>query len=383
MIMIEQAVRDHLLWMIDRGYSQGSWNYYERILLRFSGFIVRENIKWEDTFSPVTIGEYLKGNPDSSQAVRGLWRNLFNQGIVSQPPQRQVPKLPDIYEEYLHFYKRLKTPQHKTLMRTRRALFDFHQYLKKHTIRLSVIKIEDLDAFLAEYNSPYAPETRQKNRSAIRGFLRYLYHERRIIKRDLALLIVGAPIFAQVKPPKFLRPHEVRRLFSSIKPSSARDFRAYAILRLAYTLGLRPKEVSMISLDDISFTEGKIILSERKGLNPIKLPLPEDTIKAIAAYIIHSRPKSSERRLFLSLRPPYGPISTEVVSADITQCMRKANLSSSAYSLRHTYAQNLLEGGASIFEIKQMLGHDHIQTTKRYLHINTRLMREVLFDETL
>jgi len=62
--------------------------------------------------------------------------------------------------------------------------------------------------------------------------------------------------------------------------------------------------------------------------------------------------------------------------------MRKANLPSSAYWLRHTYAQNLLQAGASIFEIKQMMGHDKIQTTQRYLHIYTQLMREVLFDET-
>jgi site-specific recombinase XerD len=63
--------------------------------------------------------------------------------------------------------------------------------------------------------------------------------------------------------------------------------------------------------------------------------------------------------------------------------MRKANIAASAYWLRHTYAQNLLEQEVSIFEIKEMLGHDRIQTTHRYIHINIKLMREVLFDETL
>jgi len=111
--------------------------------------------------------------------------------------------------------------------------------------------------------------------------------------------------------------------------------------------------------------------------------LSEDTIKAIAAYIVGARPKSSERALFLTLRAPHKPISPVVVSKDIATCMRKANLASSAYWLRHTYAQNLLEQKASIFEIKEMLGHDRIQTTQRYIHIDTKLMREVLFDETL
>ena len=63
--------------------------------------------------------------------------------------------------------------------------------------------------------------------------------------------------------------------------------------------------------------------------------------------------------------------------------MRKANLTSSAFWLRHTYAKNLMEAGASVYEIKEMLGLETIQTAKRYLQIDTKLMREVLFDETL
>ena len=63
--------------------------------------------------------------------------------------------------------------------------------------------------------------------------------------------------------------------------------------------------------------------------------------------------------------------------------MKEAGLSSSAYWLRHTYAQSLLTIGRSIFEIKEMLGHQNIQSSQTYLHIDTQLMRKVLFDETL
>jgi site-specific recombinase XerD len=63
--------------------------------------------------------------------------------------------------------------------------------------------------------------------------------------------------------------------------------------------------------------------------------------------------------------------------------MRELNLPATAYWLRHTYAQNLLEAGASLYEIKEMLGHDTIETTRKYLHIHIELMRKVLFDETL
>jgi site-specific recombinase XerD len=57
------------------------------------------------------------------------------------------------------------------------------------------------------------------------------------------------------------------------------------------------------------------------------------------------------------------------------------NIPGSAYWLRHTYAQNLLERGASIFEIKEMLGHESIISAEKYLHVHTNLMREVLFDD--
>ena len=69
------------------------------------------------------------------------------------------------------------------------------------------------------------------------------------------------------------------------------------------------------------------------------------------------------------------------VGYHITKAMRQAGLNGTAYWLRHTYAQNLLESGATIFEIKQMLGHDKIESTKVYLHVHIKLMRKVLFDE--
>jgi site-specific recombinase XerD len=67
----------------------------------------------------------------------------------------------------------------------------------------------------------------------------------------------------------------------------------------------------------------------------------------------------------------------------LSRCLKKAGLSATAYWLRHTYAQNLLEAGASIYEIKEMLGHDRIDSTRKYLSIHIELMRKVLFDETL
>ena len=94
-------------------------------------------------------------------------------------------------------------------------------------------------------------------RHCLRGFLKYLYHELGILKRDLAPLLVGPPQFAQRRLPRFLRPQQVKKLFASLKLSTRTQIRTYAMVHLASSLGLRPAEISRITLDDISFQQGR------------------------------------------------------------------------------------------------------------------------------
>jgi site-specific recombinase XerD len=246
---------------------------------------------------------------------------------------------------------------------------------------LAALSIEDIDAFLADFNANFTPSTCKVYRSIIRGFLSYLFHQCHVLKRDLAPLVLGAPMFARAKPPTFLRADELKRLFDSIDLSSQSGLRTYAMLQLAYTLGLRPIEICRITLNNISFRKAELKIDWRKCHNPLKLPVPEVTIKAIAAYIIGARPKSAHRTLFLSLNPPYGPITPTTVHYYFKTAMNQINPSASVYWLRHTYAQNLLEAGISLFEIKELLGHDSIESTRKYLLIHIILMRKVLFDE--
>ena len=382
---LEKAIGDYLLWMISNGYADTTCMQYLRILKYFLVFIDQKTICWENIFTLKTFDDFQKeiGPIHVSNPVRGLSRYLFEQNKIQRPIEKPIQKLPEIYEDYLLYYAKSRQVHHLQILRSRRTLQALNDYLARYNIKLPDIRIEHIDAFLSERNVNYTPITRQNQRSNVRQFLKYLYQERRILKRNLEPLIVGAPLFAQARPPRFLRYHEVQRLFNSLSTCSAGALRTSAMIYLGYTLGLRPREISLITLDDINFGQCEIHLPDRKSNNPIKLPLPEVTIKAIAAYIVGARAKSGSRYLFLSLRAPYEPITPAVVSSDIGLCMRKAGLSSSAYWLRHTYAQNLLEAGASVFEIKQMLGHDRIQTTQYYIHIHTRLMREALFDDSL
>lgn len=163
--------------------------------------------------------------------------------------------LPDIYEQYFLYLE--QTGGISQITMKRKALRSLHIYLEKHNIRLSSVNIEHLDAFMAELR---ATEIGLRSvRSYIRGFLRYLYHEKMIIGKDLAPLLTNPPIYLHNKPPKFLRPHEIQQLFSSLKLRTPADIRNYAIVHLAYSLGLRPVEISRVSLN--TYLVG--LLSER------------------------------------------------------------------------------------------------------------------------
>jgi integrase/recombinase XerD len=381
---LKQVIDECLQWMISSGYTRGTYNNYQSELNTFLRFIIRKQIHWDDIFTLDTLKDFQKSRQSATApAVKRLFRYLFEHKRIHlsiDPPQH---RLPDLYEDYLSYYHQTRQVTPTRLARIRRLLRAFHDYLQRRNIKMAYIRIEQIDAFLARFFTAFSPNTRQTYRFYLRGFLKYLYYPGGIIGKDLAPFVVGPRQFAQSTPPKFFRPHEIKQLFDSLEISSVKDLRNYAMVHLAYGLGLRPDEISLITLDDVSFTQSELTLTSRKNGRPTRLPIPENIIKAIAAYLIGSRPKSSHRQLFLNLVAPYHPILPTSVGQHITECIRKAGLSGTAYWLRHTYAQNLLEAGASIYEIKEMLGHDYIDSTEKYLHVHMTLMRKVIFDEEL
>ena len=153
-------------------------------------------------------------------------------------------------------------------------LVAFDQYLQTHKIDLSSLKIEQVDAFLAEFLAPFAAESGRIYRGKLRGFLKYLYHERNIIKRDLASFVVSRREYAQAKPPNFLRPQEIRKLFAGLTIDTASDIQTHALVQLAYTMGLRPKEISRIRLDDISFSAQQLRCLIEKPQTRLNFPCP-------------------------------------------------------------------------------------------------------------
>jgi site-specific recombinase XerD len=385
--LLIDVILDYTGWLKSLETQRGSTAQLRhiRILRDFALYVIHQGLSWDEMFTFKTIQEFQaeSGYKGVSGVLTALSDYLISRGKVDHPFQLAKPKppLPDLYEAYLFYHTESLEGSPGLLKRIRRVLSPLHDYLGKHDIPLSKIKIEHCDAFLATFKvSDYS---RKLYRSCLRGFLKYLYHEKGILKRDLAPLLVGPPQFAQRRLPKFLRPLQVKKLFASLKLSTPTQVRTYAMVHLAYSLGLRPAEISKITLDDISFQQGELTLRERKGGDLITLPLPENTIKAIALYVSKARPPGTSRRLFLVHQFPYRSLGPHLVALYIGEAMKHAGLPSSAYWLRHTYAQNLLLTGRSIFEVKEMLGHQNIQCTHRYLYIDVKLMRSALFHEEL
>ena len=382
--MLAGAILEYLCRIKSEHSARGDVGKFTEILTDFLIYTIRENVALKEMFTFDTFIKFRKstGVKKAAHALIGFSGYLHDKGSIGAPlqiPNYQI-ELPDIYEQYLRYLEQARAVSKGSIKGARRVLASLNDYLEAESVDLCALKIEHLDRFMAEFK--VAPNTRRVYLQHLRGFLKYLYYDRKILKTDLASLLTGAPIFDQVKPPKFLRPREVQTLFSSLQLSTDTDIRTCAMVYLAYTLGLRPIEISKITLDDISFGEGNLRVPDRKTENPVVLPLPGMTIKAIAAYITAARPQALFRQLFLTCQNPIKPISANTVVYYIGKAMKDAGLSGSAYWLRHTYAQNLLKIGRSIFEIKEMLGHQNIQSSQTYLHIDSKLMRKVLFDET-
>ncbi|MCP3888723.1 MAG: tyrosine-type recombinase/integrase, partial [Desulfobulbaceae bacterium] len=110
-----------------------------------------------------------------------------------------------------------------------------------------------------------------------------------------------------------------------------------AMVHIAYTMALRPQEISRLTLDDIAFSKAEMNVRYRKAGLPVTMPIPQKTLKAIVAYLVGGRLENDCRELFLQCCRPYRPVSSPTVCYTIKSCMQKAGLpeEATAYWLRH------------------------------------------------
>jgi integrase len=179
--------------------------------------------------------------------------------------------------------------------------------------------------------------------------------------------------------PKTLTAEEVEQLIDSLGQAGRSMRRADAIVRCVLDLGLRSGEVARIGLDDIDWRAGTLTLRHTKGRRVDVLPLPVATGKAIAAYLKHERPKTSNRAVFVRhVAPRDVPVGPDLVRKTIRQAFARAGLPyTRSHLLRHTMANRLLAAGSSLKEVADVLRHRSLNTTMIYAKLDSRRLSEV------
>lgn len=208
---------------------------------------------------------------------------------------------------------------------------------------------------------------------ALRSWLRYL-HLAGLITTPLVWAVPAVADLRDRTLPRGLEPAAVRRLLASCDRRRLIGRRDYAILLLLARLGLRAGEVAAITLDDIDWRAG-LLLVHGKGGREDALPLPTDVGEAIVSYL-HRRPRCGCRALFLRVTAPRQGLNRCTVAWVVRAACDRAGLARvGAHRLRHTCATQMLRAGASLPEIGQILRHREQKTTAIYAKVDHAALR--------
>jgi integrase/recombinase XerD len=178
--------------------------------------------------------------------------------------------------------------------------------------------------------------------------------------------------------PRALDPEQVRALVDSCDRSTVGGKRDFAILTMLVRLGMRRGEIAALTLDDIDWRAGEIVV-HGKGARVERLPLPADVGEAIAVYLRDARPAGfSGRELFVRIKAPRRPLTAGGVTQVVVSASKRAGLGEvTAHRLRHTAATELLRQGASLQEIGELLRHRSVLTTAIYAKVDRDRLREL------
>lgn len=253
-------------------------------------------------------------------------------------------------------------------------------YLNDNNKTIEEVTLDDLHNFIAElHDLGLSSRSQARIISGIKSFFKFLKIEKKI--NNNPSLLLESPRIGR-KLPEVLTIEEIDNMISCIDLSTNEGQRNRAIIETLYGCGLRVSELINLEINKIFFDEEYIVVTG-KGNKERIVPISPVAINEIKLYLDdrnHLDIKSGEENiLFLNRR---GRRLTRVmIFYIIKQLAELAGIRKeiSPHTLRHSFASHLLEGGANLRAIQQMLGHESIATTEIYIHIDrTRLRDEIL-----
>jgi integrase/recombinase XerD len=281
---------------------------------------------------------------------------------------------PDV-ERFLGLLAANRSP--RTVSAYRRDLASFAEWLGRP---VASAKLEELERYLAELRGRgLAPATIARRAAAIRSFFRHA---------TLLGLVQENPAAALELPrrrtqlPRTLSPGEAERLLEAAAGTAPRALRDRALAELLYGAGLRVSEAVGLERGGVDL-DHRVVRAIGKGDRERVVPIGRAAAEALRRYLAHGRPHLDRRhRPELFLNAQGGPLTRAGAFLILRRLGEKAGLEPDRvhpHLLRHSFATHLLEGGADLRSVQEMLGHADLATTELYTHVSDRRRREAYF----
>ena len=285
----------------------------------------------------------------------------------------------EFIDEFMNYLSVERGLAKNTLLAYRRDLDKYIDYLSQKGIKTGTqVNREHVSNFMFDLKKhDMSATTICRNLAAVKMFHRFLVREN-LAKEDPTTLVDTPKLWMRI--PSVLTQAEVESMIAAASGKKIQQIRDQAILEILYASGLRVSELSDLKTTSINYDMG-FVRAVGKGSKERIIPLGMKAREALQKYLLRARPQLLKDQtndvLFLSRLGK--KISRQSLWAVIKFYARKANIKKTIkpHTLRHTFATHLLEHGADLRSVQEMLGHADISTTQIYTHVDKERLKSV------
>lgn len=288
----------------------------------------------------------------------------------------------DLQKCFIYYLKNQKNLSEKTVLNYLTDLNHFYEFLKLIPIlELREITPRVIREYLAQlYEAGYAHNTIARRLACLRAFFKYLLKIRIIETNPLTLIRAPRGI---KRLPQFLYLKEVNILLSSVNQNNILGLRDNALLELLYSSGLRIGEVAQVNIGDLDFALC-CLLVKGKGKRERVVPFGLYAAMALKTYLTKARPHLIGKAEVLPEEPFFvnwrgQRLTTRGIYAIVKKYLKRVDLTRNLtpHAIRHTFATHLLDGGADLRVVQELLGHSRMSSTQIYTHVSRERIKTV------
>jgi len=251
----------------------------------------------------------------------------------------------------------------------------FEAFLARGGKAAAEADVRDVEAYMTERRvNNIDSRTLAKAASAIRSFYRFLVLDGKM-ESNPARLVDAQRVTMRI--PRYLQEEEIQQLLEACEPGQPLGIRDRALFELIYSCGLRVSEAVSLTVDRVSLSEGALRVMG-KGSRERMVPLGERARHQLELYLSSARPALAGRapvnELFLGRGGK--KLSRKTVWKTFKRLAMRAGLDAKVHTLRHSFATHLLQGGADLRSVQELLGHADIGTTQIYTHVSQEVLKK-------